>query len=78
MTIELYFSNRLEDLAEKFSAVMARENREKYPGWVPDDCSQSEPGKMAAINPCETTVRSHECGFSIPGRGVVESDCGAG
>jgi len=29
MTIELYFSNRLEDLAEKFSAVMARENREK-------------------------------------------------
>ena len=29
MTISLFFSNRLEDLAEKFSAVMARENQEK-------------------------------------------------
>ena len=29
MTIELYFSNRLEDLAEKLSDLMDRENREK-------------------------------------------------
>jgi len=29
MTIALYFSNRLEELAEKFTAIMARENREK-------------------------------------------------